>query len=118
MKIFEVHLNNKLVKKAGIEDNGNLLSVVSMIKREGEEKGKLELRLMGSDFVKDEGYDWIEQGLSVNDEIKIRVIEGDEVDTPEKITKNLVGSLDNAVIESKLLHYRRLKEELKDYINK
>lgn len=114
-KGFEIHLNNKLVCKAGIKDNhGTVSCIVGTIRRKGnaaQEEIYLDVSGLNSDtgeFAK-----WVKSNpLKMNDVITINVIT-DNFDAPIEIGEKKSKEF---LLEQKIRTYKKLKEELKDYI--
>lgn len=78
MKAFEVYLNGKLLATAGTGD-GVLATIVSRSKISGE---AFNFHLGGIDEATGEHVDWQVPTPHVGDEILIRIIETERVDSP------------------------------------
>ena len=91
MIAFEVSLNGKKISVAGVGDLGVLTTIISWVRREGRntetgEPGKIEeeltLSVGGLISSKNEHVQWTESGLTVGDEVCIRVSDLESVDAP------------------------------------
>jgi hypothetical protein len=91
MIAFEVSLNGKKICAAGVGDRGVLSAFLSWVRREGQntetgELGEIEevltLSIGGLISSKKEHVRWIENELTVGDEVCIRVTELESVDAP------------------------------------
>jgi hypothetical protein len=94
MKCFEVKVNGEKLCTAGIGDDGVLTTVVSFAKRsnstdetaqDSDNPERLHLRVSGVAGPEPgvmEHLEWLDQSLSVGDEITIRIVETPECDKP------------------------------------
>ena len=96
MKCFEVTINGEKVCTAGIGDDGVLTSIVSFVMRSNtsdkagespnDKSESLDLRVGGlanREASATEHVEWLHQGLTVGDEIVIRIIEATVCDEPK-----------------------------------
>ena len=113
MMCFEVSLNGEKLAVAGINEFGVLTTIITWVRKLNTENEEIELNLSGLDSETREQLKWLNQPLSCNDEILIRIVEA-ESDKPLKIT--MPEEMDGAKLESKIKYYYQLKEELKDHL--
>jgi hypothetical protein len=80
MRAFEISLNGKKLCVAGVGNDGVLSAVVDWVVK--PEHGDLDLTVGGLISYREHVY-WIRrEPLDVNDEIKVRIIEADQVEEP------------------------------------
>ena len=85
MKAFRVSVNSKPMCTAGIGALGVLHVIVDWVRRKGEHRdGEFYLSIGGLDTVSEEHVRWSVPQIRVGDEITVRVIESDEIDTPSE----------------------------------
>jgi hypothetical protein len=85
MKAFRVTVNSKPVCTAGIGAVGVLHVIVSWLRRKGERlDGEFDFSVGGLDTASEEHVRWSVPQIGLGDEIMIRVVESDEIDTPSK----------------------------------
>jgi hypothetical protein len=83
MRAFEVFVNGEKLCVAGIGDDGVLTSIVTWVARHGE--GDLTVSVGGLYSQTEEHVNWISQRpLSVGDEVHVKIVETDSVDTPAR----------------------------------
>jgi hypothetical protein len=84
MKAFEVYVNGQHLLTAGIGDDGVLASGITWVGGAAPRPatGRIDFRVGGVDGPTGEHIDWSVPTLGVGDEVKIRIIESDQV-TPE-----------------------------------
>lgn len=111
---FEVKLNDKLLCKAGFENNEHVVScVIDAVFRKDAEKQKLQLNVTGLNAKTNQHNKWvISQLLKENDIISIKVVKGD-FDDPILVDKK---RSDEFLLEQKIKTYHKLKEELKEHL--
>jgi len=88
MLAFELHVNGKKVATAGVEQG--VMSVIANWVR-GKEDGdswQSGISIAGSDSQTSEYLRWFRQDLKVGDEIRIRLVESDRVDSPAEREPN------------------------------
>jgi hypothetical protein len=122
MICFEVRLNGKLLCTAGIGDLGVLTAHLTWVRRDENacpdgldcaewSKEVLNLYVGGSQGYAKEGHEflrWItDQGISVDDEITIKVLEQSECDSPSERQ----AESSEFVSEQKRIYYEKLKAE-------
>jgi hypothetical protein len=83
MKAFRVNVNGKPLCTAGIGALGVLHVIVDWVRRKGERRdGEFDFSIGGLDTASEEQVRWSVPQIGVGDEITIRVVESDEIDTP------------------------------------
>lgn len=88
MLAFELQLNGKKICTAGIGEPGVLTSFITWVLGDGgsRQKGREEMfvRLGGLVSRTNQHLDWLRRPLRRGDEVSIRVVEVDVVDTPKR----------------------------------
>jgi hypothetical protein len=93
MPVFHVYLNGKKVSTAGVGDLGVLGAHVSWVRRKGEHtlakkpesvEEELTLHVGGLITPTEEHVRWLDRGLKVGDEVRIKVVEAGAVDRPRR----------------------------------
>jgi hypothetical protein len=96
MPIFHVYLNGKRVSKAGVGDLGVLGVHVTWVRRKGEQtmakkpdsvEEELLLHVGGLISPAKEHIRWLDRGLRVGDEVRIKIVEDSSVDRPSSRKK-------------------------------
>lgn len=81
MRAFEVHLNNKKICVAGIGDNGVLTAIIDYVGGHG--RNETAFHVGGLITSEDEHVRWVKRRkLREGDELRIKVIEVESVDSP------------------------------------
>ena len=83
MKAFKVSINGRHVCTAGIGSDGVLSTILHWAGGgpHQDEEGDLRLHIGGLDCRTDEHVGWLAPDVAVGDEITIRIIEAEHVDT-------------------------------------
>jgi hypothetical protein len=85
MKAFRVSVNGKPLCTVGIGALGVLHVIVDWVRRKGEPAaGEFDLSIGGLDTASEEHVGWPVPRIGVGDEITIRVVDSDEIDTPSE----------------------------------
>ncbi|HEX3820551.1 MAG TPA: hypothetical protein VHW45_09470 [Candidatus Sulfotelmatobacter sp.] len=83
MRAFEVSLNGEKLCLAGIGDDGVLTAIVNWVS--GKKAADMFLEVGGLLSLVDEHVSWLNQKpLHVGDEIQVKIIEADSVDSPTR----------------------------------
>ncbi|NJO02032.1 MAG: hypothetical protein HC880_10360 [Bacteroidia bacterium] len=87
MKALEVYLNGKLLCRAGMQNPGVLSAVLSLRKVHIHEDVMFHVAAQPVELTSNAYQQWINQGLDVNDEVVIKVvdIDPDQADNPQEI---------------------------------
>jgi hypothetical protein len=112
MTTLEFFLNGKSICIAGIDSKTSILSdIVNLAKRNNDEE--IFLMVSGQNNSKSEQYQWTNLNLKLNDELVIRIGNSNNVSEAKTISRE---ELKENVIESKLKHFYKLKEELAGHL--
>jgi hypothetical protein len=85
MKAFHILVNGKPCCTAGIGLMGVLHVIVNWVRRKGEPReGEFDLSVGGLDITSEEHVRWSAPRIGVGDEITIRVVESDQINTPAR----------------------------------
>jgi hypothetical protein len=91
MAIFHVYLNGKRVSTAGVGDLGVLSAHVSWVRRKSNHttakksakmEETLQLHVGGLISPSQEHIRWLDHDLTIGDEVRIAIAQGDKVDRP------------------------------------
>ena len=121
MIAFEVHVNGKRVCTAGVGRKGVLSAIASWVSRVG--RNRKTGKLLRGKFEEELSFDvgglardpdrasvllqWMDHGLRVGDEIRIKVLKTSKVDKPRSRRRE-----DRALVERQKRHYyEQLKRE-------
>jgi hypothetical protein len=95
MLAFEIHVNGKRQCVAGIADDGVVSAIFSWIGRGRAERGlpkeDVSLSVSGLDSLRREHVDWLDQNLAAGDEVMVRVVDVQKVDSPLKGSRRPLG---------------------------
>jgi hypothetical protein len=81
---FQIYVNGKKLHTTGIGDHGVLSSILSLACRRQEAEDELRLSIGGLYSDTREHVEWEAPDVQVGDEVTIRIIETNEVDSPTK----------------------------------
>jgi len=113
--IFEVYVNGELVTTAGITAEFGVLSMITTwVRRQKLDDESLSLTVSGLNSIDNTLLDWYGSGLTIGDEIRIKITDESEITSP-RITEGW-SNMDERILADKLKQFYRLKEELKDHI--
>ncbi|MFD0989583.1 hypothetical protein ACFQ1R_05710 [Mariniflexile jejuense] len=111
---FKVSLNNKPLTHAGIKDEHYVVTcILDSFNRTLEPKKGLNLNISGLKSTLQQRLKWIDTPLKLGDKITIEII-SDNYDEPALISES---KSKETILEGKIRAYKKLKEELKDYLN-
>ena len=85
MRAFEISLNGKKLCVAGLEEGSLLFSIGCAENKKG--RGGVGLGMTGTSFLKEEVVRWQHRALRMNDVVRVKVIETEEVDKPKLLQK-------------------------------
>ncbi|MCI5058260.1 MAG: hypothetical protein MRY83_19270 [Flavobacteriales bacterium] len=109
---FKVVINGQVLCKAGFSSKNHVITCIAdSVKRKSEDQD-LVLSIAGLDSDEMEHVKWNQRNLKKGDIIQIEVIDKD-FDPPAEVTPK---KSEEDEIKSKLEYYKRLKEELRDYL--
>jgi hypothetical protein len=113
-KGFEITLNNELICRAGLKDNHGVVNcIVGAVIRKDTKEQELYINVSGLNSDTMEHVKWLKlEVLNEHDKITIEIIK-DSFDPPNEVDKK---KSDAYLLEQKIKTYKKLKEELKDYI--
>jgi hypothetical protein len=116
MPAFQVSLNGKKLCTAGVGDHGVLHSMVTWVRRKGEQtrtkrpgsvEEELTLTVGGLITPKAEHVDWADRPLKVGDEVTVKIVGATKTDRPRTRRRNDLA-LD---LRAKKKHCRMLAKE-------
>ena len=81
MRAFEIYVNGERVCLAGVTDRSVLTTIIDY---SGRDREPLHLHVGGLLIPQEEHVRWQDRDLDVGDEIRVRIVETDEVDPPAK----------------------------------
>lgn len=112
---FKVSLNEQVICRAGFEKEDSIVTcILHSVRRANDESEELNMQIGGMNSETHQHFDWAINALDAGDKVTIEVI-SDNFDKPVSERKNLS---EEEIFERKLKQYYRLKEELKDHIDK
>ena len=114
MKAFEIVLNGDNVCRAGLESEKGVLTthIISTIGLDNQ-PNSVNLNVSGLNSASNESLKWVTQELKMGDEILVRIIDTEEIDSPSSVSQSLG---EEAILHSKLKAYYQLKEELAEHL--
>ena len=98
MIAFQVYLDGKKLTTAGVGDLGVLTAIVDWVRRKGEHtrdrkpdsvEEELDLHVGGLITPTDESVRWVNRGLKVGSEVRIKVVEARSVDQPRSRARGI-----------------------------
>ncbi|MDN3594804.1 hypothetical protein [Zunongwangia endophytica] len=110
---FQVSINNKTICRAGFENENSIVTcILDSIRRKNHDSEKLNISISGLNSDTHQYADWYKNNLHEGDKISIEII-SNNFDTP-----NSIGDAysEKDILKQKLKSYKKLKEELKDYL--
>lgn len=110
---FEVQVNGEQLCKAGIDTDRHVVTCILDALRRLNESDELWLTVSGLNSVTGEYLEWVKKELKDGDTITIKVITGDF--TPPCRIRPTISK--EKMLDSKLQHYYRLREELKEHLD-
>jgi hypothetical protein len=111
---FEVKLNGKTLYRAGFVDDYYVLScTATSVSRDGDEEKEVYLNISGLNSVLNRHVKWANIDLKEGDEINIKLITNN-FDLPSHIVEQ---DPEEFIIQSKIKYFKKLKEELKEYLD-
>jgi hypothetical protein len=81
MRAFEIYINGERLCLAGVSNAGICTAIVEYL---GGDEEQLHLDVAGLLIPDQEFLTWQEKNLSVGDDVRIRILESDDVDAPAK----------------------------------
>jgi len=85
MLAFEIYLNGKKIRTAGIGEPGVLTAILTWVRGEQPRaKDDLRLRVGGLVGRTNTHFTWVERPIVAGDDVRIKVVEAAKVDTPRK----------------------------------
>lgn len=85
MRAFEVYVNNERLCLAGVNDQSVLTAIIDYVGKVGKKNDeRLHLHVGGLVIPQEEHVRWRERELAVGDEIRVRILDSDKVDTPSE----------------------------------
>lgn len=114
MTSFEIILNGEKVSSASLNSEyGVITTIVTCIKRIGEEHETIELDISGLDSQTQNRWEWLSKELQNTDEITIKILPSGETEPPSIMT---IEAMQKRMLENNLKTFYRLREQLKDHI--
>ena len=112
---FKVCINDKIICGAGFENANSVVScILNSVRRKNDNSEELDISIGGLNSDNNEHVDWYNNRLRKGDIISIEII-SDDFDTPTKIRKKLS---EKEIIAQKLEYFHKLREELKEHLEK
>ena len=111
---FKVQINDKSICRAGFDKEDSVVNCsLTSVRRKGDEKEELDISVGGLISETEQYVSWYNNySLEEGDKISFEVITSD-FDAPSSMTKEIS---EEEQIAHKLKLYKKLKEELKDYL--
>ena len=79
MRAFEIYINGERLCLAGVSNASVFTAIIEYV---GQDEEDLHLHVGGSLIPEQEYVTWQYRGLSVGDDVRIRILESDKVDAP------------------------------------
>ncbi|WAC09777.1 hypothetical protein [Dyadobacter pollutisoli] len=112
---FEVELNSEHLCTAGIDTQHYVITcILSSIMRKDEETQEIGIVIGGLNSVTNDSLEWSNKLLGMGDVITIKVVDKN-FDPPLKMN---TSSDKDFILNQKIKYYYRLKEELKEYLDR
>ncbi|WP_268034676.1 hypothetical protein [Algoriphagus sp. PAP.12] len=112
---FKVSLNEQEICRAGFEKEDSIVTcILHSVRRANDESEELNMQIGGMNSETHQHFDWAINDLNGGDIVTIEVI-SEKFDAPVSERPKLT---EEELLNMKLKHYHRLKEELKDHIDK
>ncbi len=111
---FEVKINDKLICRAGFQEVDSVVTcILSSVRREGDEKEELEISVGGLNSETEQNVSWFKNSnLKEGDKVSFELISHSF--TKPKSTTRKISEKD--ILIDKLRQYKKLKDEMKDYL--